>query len=300
EQGPLQVLYRADGRHETPEEELDHLRGYMDSRPVRIGNAAYHQLQLDIYGEIMDALYLANKYGDASSRDEWESFKRVLGWLKNNWQREDEGIWEVRGGRRHFLHSRLMCWVAFDRGVRLGQKRSFAGPFGWMEEARDAISEDIYQNFWDEEMQSFVQYKGGKELDASVLLMPLVRFISPTDPRWISTLSAIEKNLTVDTLVYRYLDNGHVDGLDGAEGAFTACSFWFIEALARSHQVEKAQLLFEKMLGYANHVGLYAEEIGMNGRHLGNFPQALTHLTLISAATYLDRRLSGKSESTWS
>lgn len=300
EQGPLQVLYKIDGGHETPETELDHLRGYMDSKPVRIGNAAYHQLQLDIYGEIMDALYLANKYGDASSHDEWEGFKRVLLWLKDNWEREDEGIWEVRGGRRHFLHSRLMCWVAFDRAVRLGHKRSFSGPFGWMEDTRDAIYEDIHNNFWDEDLKAFVQYKGGKELDASVLLMPLVRFISPTDPRWLSTLEAIEKNLAVDTLVYRYKDDGRVDGLEGEEGSFTACSFWFIEALARSHQVEKAQLLFEKMLGYANHVGLYAEEIGPNGRHLGNFPQALTHLALISAATYLDRRLSGKPESTWS
>jgi GH15 family glucan-1,4-alpha-glucosidase len=300
EQGPLQVLYCIDGAHETPEEELVHLRGYMDSKPVRIGNAAYHQLQLDIYGEIIDALYLANKYGDGSSHDEWESTKRVLEWLSKNWDREDEGIWEVRGGRKHFLHSRLMCWVAFDRIIRLGQKRSLSGPFGWMEETRDAIYRDIHENFWNEELQAFVQYKGSKELDASVLLMPLVRFISPTDPRWLSTLHAIEENLAVDTLVYRYRDDGRVDGLDGDEGSFTACSFWFIEALARSHQTEKAQLLFEKMLGYANHVGLYAEEIGLNGMHLGNFPQALTHLALISAATYLDRRLSGKPPSSWS
>lgn len=300
EQGPLQVLYRIDGAHETPEIELDHLRGYMDSKPVRIGNAAYHQLQLDIYGELTDALYLANKYGDASSHDDWENQKRVLRWLADNWNRKDEGIWEVRGGRRDFLHSRLMCWVAFDRAVRLGRKRSFSGPFGWMEEARDAISNDIHDNFWDEDLKSFVQYKGSKDLDASVLLMPLLRFISPTDPRWLSTLEAIEKNLTVDTLVYRYRNEGRVDGLDGDEGSFTACSFWFIEALARSHQTDKARLLFEKMLGYANHVGLYAEEIGLNGMHLGNFPQALTHLALISAATYLDRALSGDSSGPWS
>ncbi|WP_035347312.1 glycoside hydrolase family 15 protein [Edaphobacter aggregans] len=298
--GPLQVLYRIDGSQETPETVLDNLRGYMDSKPVRVGNAAYDQLQLDIYGELMDAIYLANKYGDASSHDDWENEKRVLRWLADNWNREDDGIWEVRGGRKHFLHSRLMCWVAFDRAVRLGSKRSFAGPFGWMEEARDAISDDIHNNFWDEERKAFVQYKGGKDLDASVLLMPMMRFISPSDPRWLSTLDAIERELTVDTLVYRYRNQGQIDGIPGGEGSFTACSFWFIEALARSHQTTKARLLFEKMLGYANHLGLYSEEIGLNGTHLGNFPQALTHLALISAATYLDRALSGDSKGPWS
>jgi GH15 family glucan-1,4-alpha-glucosidase len=298
-QGPLQVLYRIDGSQETPEVELEHLRGYMDSKPVRVGNAAYQQLQLDIYGELTDAIYLANKYGDASSHEDWENEKRLLRWLADNWNREDEGIWEVRGGRRHFLHSRLMCWVAFDRAVRLGRKRSFSGPFAWMEEARDAISDDIHNNFWDEELKAFVQYKGAKALDASVLLMPMMRFISPSDPRWLSTLEAIERELTVDTLVYRYRNQGEIDGIHDGEGTFTACSFWFIEALARSHQTAKARLLFEKMLGYANHVGLYSEEIGLNGMHLGNFPQALTHLALISAATYLDRALTGDSMGPW-
>ena len=299
EQGPLQVLYALDGRREVPELELSHLRGYMDSRPVRIGNAAWTQLQLDIYGEMFDAVYLSNKYSDGMSHDEWVSMKRVLEWLARNWKREDEGIWEVRGGRKHFLHSRLMCWVAFDRTLRLGAKRSLAGPYGWMEETRDAIVEDIYQNFWSEKLQSFVQYQGSETLDAATLLMPLVRFISPTDPRWLSTLAAIEQHLAVDTLVFRYRDIDRFDGLEGDEGSFTACSFWFIEALARSHQIDKARLLFEKMLGYANHLGLYAEELGSSGQHLGNFPQALTHLALISAATYLDRELSGKQAPTW-
>ncbi len=298
-QGPLQVLYRINGSQETPEIELDHLRGYMDSKPVRVGNAAFSQLQLDIYGEITDALYLANKYGDGSSREDWENEKRILRWLADNWDREDDGIWEVRGGRKHFLHSRLMCWVAFDRAVRLGQKRSLAGPFAWMEEARDAISCDIYENFYDEEIKAFVQYKGAKVIDASVLMMPLVRFISPADPRWLSTLAAVEQNLSVDTLVYRYRNYGQLDGIPDGEGSFTACSFWFIEALARSHQVAKARLFFEKMLGYANHLGLYSEEIGLSGVHLGNFPQALTHLALISAATFLDRTLSDKSLGPW-
>jgi GH15 family glucan-1,4-alpha-glucosidase len=299
DQGPLQVLYRTDGSQETAEIELNHLRGYMDSRPVRIGNAASKQLQLDIYGELIDAMYLSSKYGDSPGIDEWDGMKRILRWLSENWNREDEGIWEVRGGRKHFLHSRLMCWVAFDRAIRLGRKRSLAGPFGWMEEARDAIVENIHRNFWNDRLQAFVQYQGSDSLDAAVLLMPLVRFISPTDPKWLSTLVAIERDLAVDTLVYRYRDKVGLDGLKGDEGSFTACSFWFIEALARSHQMEKARLLFEKMLGYANHLGLYAEQLGTSGQHLGNFPQALTHLALISAATYLDRGLSDKPRGTW-
>jgi GH15 family glucan-1,4-alpha-glucosidase len=293
EQGPLQVLYGIDGRQKVPEFELNHLRGYMDSRPVRIGNAAYTQLQLDIYGEMMDATYLANKYGEATSHEGWLSLKRMLEWLAKNWQRPDDGIWEVRGGRQHFLHSRLMCWVAFDRAIRLADKRSLAGPIDWMIKARDDIAHDIHNNFWSEERKAFIQRQGSDDLDAAALLMPLMRFISPTDPRWLSTLKAIEDNLTVDTLVYRYKTQSGVDGLSGGEGAFTACSFWFIECLARAGKLEKARLLFEKMLGYANHVGLYSEELGRSGQHLGNYPQAFTHLALISAATYLDRALSG-------
>lgn len=299
-QGPLQTLYRSNGATELPEVTLDHLAGYKNSRPVRIGNAAYSQLQLDVYGELMDAIYLSSKYGDGLGIDEWNNTKRILEWLSKNWEREDEGIWEVRGGRKHFLHSRLMSWVAFDRGIRLGYKRSLPGPFDWMLSARDAIANDIHSTFWNYDLNSFVQYRGSNTLDAAVLLMPLVRFISPTDSRWLGTLAAIEKELTVDTLVFRYRNIGDLDGLPGDEGSFTACSFWFIEALARSHQVEKAQILFEKMLGYSNHVGLYSEQLGENGEHLGNFPQALTHLALISAATYLDRALSGKDGEPWS
>jgi GH15 family glucan-1,4-alpha-glucosidase len=293
EQGPLQVMYGIDGRHELKEETLDHLRGYKDSRPVRIGNAAYSQLQLDIYGEMFDAIYLANKYGEGISHDGWLSMKRVLEWVSKNWNRADEGIWEVRGGRHNFLHSRLMCWVAFDRAIRLAEKRSLSGPLDWMYTTRNAIADDIHANFWSESRQSFVQHQGADVLDAAVLLMPLVRFISPRDPRWLGTLKAIEEELAVDTLVYRYKTEGEWDGLTGTEGAFTACSFWFIECLARAGELEKARLLFEKMLGYANHLGLYSEELGRSGQHLGNYPQALTHLALISAATYLDRALSG-------
>ncbi len=214
----MQVLYKTDGTQDAPEVVLDHLRGYMDSKPVRIGNAAWDQLQLDIYGELMDSVYIAAKYGDGLSIEDWENTKRTLRWLADNWNREDEGIWEVRGGRKHFLHSRLMCWVAFDRVIRLGAKRSLSGPFGWMEEARDAIADDIHKNFWDEELQSFVQYKGANVVDASTLLMPLVRFISPTDPKWLSTLAVIERDLTVDTFVYRYRYVEGFDGLTGDEG----------------------------------------------------------------------------------
>ena len=299
EGGPLQVLYAIDGRCEVPEVSLDHLRGYKDSRPVRVGNAASTQLQLDVYGEMFDAVYLSAKYGDALPHRGWLNVKRTLKWLEQNWNRPDEGIWEIRGGRKDFLHSRLMCWVAFDRAIRLGEKRSLEGPFEWMEHTRDAIVEDIYTNFWNEELQSFVQSKGGNKLDASLLLMPLMRFISATDPQWISTLEAIERELVSDTLVFRYRNDDDLDGLKGTEGTFTACSFWYIECLARAHRVEEARLLFDKMMGYANHVGLYAEELGLNGQHLGNFPQALTHLALISAATYLDRALTGGKLEEW-
>jgi GH15 family glucan-1,4-alpha-glucosidase len=300
ERGPLQVMYGIDGRKELDELILDQLRGYEDSRPVRIGNAAYQQLQLDIYGEMMDSIYLANKYGDAISQGGWHDVQRMLEWLGKNWQRPDNGIWEIRGPAREFLHSRLMCWVAFDRALRLAQKRSLSGPIDAWVRTRDAIREDIFTNFWDDDLQSFVQSKGTKDLDASVLLMPMMRFISPVDPMWLSTMKAIEEHLVEDTLVRRYeVEHTQVDGLPGREGSFTPCSFWYVECLARAGELEKAQLLFEKLLGYANHLGLYSEELGADGRHLGNFPQAFTHLALISAATYLDRALSGTNDATW-
>ena len=293
QRGPLQVMYGLDGRLKLEEISLDHLCGYENSRPVRIGNAAYEQLQLDIYGEMMDSVYLANKYGHPVSHAGWQNVQRILEWLGRNWQRPDEGIWEVRSGPREFLHSRVMCWVAFDRALRLAAKRSLSGPLDAWQRTRDEIRNDIFTNFWDGELQSFVQAKGTKNLDASALLMPMMRFISPVDPMWLSTMRAIEKRLIEDTLVRRYEVDTRVDGLPGTEGSFTACSFWYVECLARAGDLEKAQLLFEKLLGYANHLGLYSEEIGADGRHLGNFPQAFTHLALISAATYLDRALSG-------
>jgi len=300
QRGPLQVMYGLDGRQKLDEISLDYLCGYENSRPVRVGNAAYEQLQLDIYGEMMDSIYLANKYGHAMSYRGWQDIQRLLEWLGSNWQHPDEGIWEVRGGPREFLHSRVMCWVAFDRALRLALKRSLSGPLDLWQRTRDEIRNDIFTNFWDSELQTFVQAKGTKEVDASALLMPMMRFISPVDPMWLATMRAIEKHLIEDTLVRRYeVERSHVDGLPGAEGSFTACSFWYVECLARAGDLEKAQLLFEKLLGYANHLGLYSEELGADGRHLGNFPQAFTHLAMISAATYLDRALSGTQDAVW-
>lgn len=294
EHGPLQPMYRFDGNKDLDESTLDDLRGYCGSRPVRIGNAAGHQLQLDIYGELMDAIYLSAKYGDTTDYSAWRDVQRVVRWVSAHWQDPDEGIWEVRSGRQAFLHSRVMCWVAMDRAIRLARQRSLPGPLSEWGVVRDRIYDDVFESFWDEERQTFVREKGSRGVDASALLMPLMRFVSPTDPRWLSTMRAIEQELVEGPLVYRYDTQREPDGLRGDEGSFTACSFWYIECLARARQTAKARFLFEKMLGYANHVGLYSEEIGMNGRHLGNFPQAFTHLALISAAYALDSALEGK------
>jgi GH15 family glucan-1,4-alpha-glucosidase len=289
----LQTMYGLDGRRELTEFELSHLEGYKGSQPVRVGNAAYHQLQLDIYGELMDSVYLYDKYGKPISHDLWKNLVRLVDWLCNNWQQPDNGIWEVRGGQREFLYSRLMSWVAVDRALRLAQKRSFPAPLERWRAVRDEIYNDIFDNFWDDNLGAFVQYRGSHALDASSLLMPMVRFISPTDQRWLSHLKAVERDLVYDSLVYRYrIEDTPVDNLEGIEGTFNMCSFWFVECLARAGELQKARLYFEKMLGYANHLGLYAEETGPRGEHLGNYPQAFTHLALISAAYDIDRRLS--------
>jgi GH15 family glucan-1,4-alpha-glucosidase len=291
--GSLQIMYGIDGRRELPEETLPHLEGYMGSRPVRIGNAAYRHLQLDIYGELLDSVYLYDKYGSPISHDGWMSIAQLIDWVCQHWRQPDEGIWEVRGGRQEFLYSRVMCWVAIDRAIRLATKRSFPAPLGRWHEVRDTIYRDIYERFWDPGQQAFVQHAGATALDAAALLMPLVRFVSPTDPRWVSTLRGIERDLVSDSLVYRYrLDPRFSDGLTGQEGTFSMCSFWYVECLSRMGDLHKARFVFEKMLGYASHLGLYGEELGPQAQHLGNFPQAFTHLALISAAYDLDRRLS--------
>jgi GH15 family glucan-1,4-alpha-glucosidase len=291
--GSMQIMYGVDGRKILTEETLPHLEGYRGSSPVRIGNGAYNQLQLDIYGELMDSVYLYNKYGEPISYDLWENLVRLVDWVTEHWRLPDEGIWEVRGGQQEFLYSRLMCWVAVDRAIRLADRRSFPYPFDRWRVCRDEINRDIRKNFWDPRRGTFVQHKGATTVDASHLLMPLVKFISPTDPRWTSTLKAIEEDLVDDSLVFRYqTDVAASDGLIGMEGTFTMCSFWYAEVVARGGDAQKARFLFEKMLGYANHLGLYAEELGPHGEHLGNFPQAFTHLGLISSAYAIDRKLS--------
>ncbi len=291
--GSLQIMYGLDGRHDLTEEILDHLEGYRGSKPVRIGNGAYGQLQLDIYGELMDSVYLYDKHGDRISFDLWQNLVKLIDWVCANWQRPDEGIWEVRGGQQKFLYSRVMSWVAIDRGIRLAQKRSFPAPLDAWIRTRDEIYVTIFEEFWDPKTQAFMQYHDADTVDASSLLMPMVRFIGANDPRWLSTLGAIERELVDDSLVFRYrIGEAAHDGLEGDEGTFSMCSFWYVENLSRTGDLQKARFIFEKMLGYASHLGLYAEELGPRGEHLGNFPQAFTHLALISAAYDLDRRLS--------
>lgn len=292
--GPLNVLYGIDGRHDVHEETLDHLEGYRGSRPVRTGNAAAQHLQLDIYGELMDSIYLYDKHGSPLAYEVWCEVERILDWVSDNWDQPDQSIWEVRGGRQRFTYSKLQCWVALDRGLRLGAKRSFPmNGSKWLAE-RDRLYRAIMQEGWNPDLRSFVQYDGADAVDASLLLMPLMLFVSPTDPRMIATIDRIEEELVSDSLVYRY-DVGKAarDGLPGGEGTFSICTFWLVEALTRAGRVEEAQFLFEKMLTYANHLGLYAEQIGPMGEALGNFPQAFTHLGLISAAYNLNRRLGG-------
>jgi GH15 family glucan-1,4-alpha-glucosidase len=290
--GPLRIMYGIDGRQDLPEETLDHLEGYRGSGPVRIGNGAAGQLQLDVYGEITDAAYQMDQFrGHKMPYVVWERLAAAMDWLCENWDRPDEGIWETRGGRKRFTYSRLMCWVAIDRAVHMARDRSMpADIVRWMA-VRDEIYRRIMEECWSERRQAFVQHEETNVLDASALLMPLVGFIAPDDPRWLSTLDAIGDELVSDSLVYRYDPEASPDGLDGDEGTFSICSFWYVEALTRSGRVREARLAFEKMLTYSNHLGLYSEELGRSGEQLGNFPQAFTHLALISAAINLDGEL---------
>jgi GH15 family glucan-1,4-alpha-glucosidase len=298
---PLQIVYRARGGADLTESTLDHLEGYRASRPVRIGNGAFEQLQLDIYGDLMDSVYLYNKYGMPISFEMWMQLRRIINWLCDNWRRSDEGIWETRGGKRQFVFSKMMAWVAVDRALRLADKRSFPADRGrWLSE-RDSIYTDVLTRGWSDTRRAFVQSYESEALDASNLLMPLVFFMSPVDPRMLDTIAAVmrptrEGGLLSDSLVYRYDTKRPSDGLPGEEGTFNVCTFWLVEALTRAgradrRKLEQARLLFERMLGYANHLGLYAEQTGDTGEALGNYPQALTHLALISAAYNLDRTL---------
>jgi GH15 family glucan-1,4-alpha-glucosidase len=298
--GPLQIMYGIDGRSDLEEQILPHLEGYRGSAPVRVGNGAADQLQLDIYGELVDSVYFFNKYGVPAVQgesgvsiyhDAWMDLMRLVDWVCENWDQADEGIWEVRGGRQHFTYSRLMSWVAIERAVRIALDRGLPADVVRWQSVRDRIYHQIMERGWHEQKQAFVQHYDTDVLDASVLVMPLVKFVAPTDPRWLSTLDAMTEALVSDSLVYRYNVDASPDGIEGEEGTFSICTFWYVEALARAGRLEEARLAFEKMLTYANHLGLYAEEIGRTGEALGNFPQAFTHLALIRAGHYLDRRL---------
>ena len=287
-----EIMYLLDGSHSIDEETLDHLKGYRGSQPVRVGNSAHHQLQLDIFGELMDSIYLYDKYGSPISYDLWAHLRRLIDWVATNWRQPDEGIWEVRGGRQQFVFSKLMCWVALDRAVRLADKRSFPANRDLWIKQRDTIYETIMTRGWSSKRNAFVQYFDSEVLDAANLLMPLVFFMSPTDPRMLSTIDAVVSDLTSDGLVQRYdVDKAAQDGIGEEEGSFSMCSFWLVEALTRAGRLDESRFIFERMLGYSNHVGLYAEEIGPSGEALGNFPQAFTHLALISAAYNLDKEL---------
>jgi GH15 family glucan-1,4-alpha-glucosidase len=289
--GPLQIMYCIDGRPDMEELVLDHLEGYRGSSPVRVGNGAATQLQLDIYGELIDSVYLYNKYGVPIYHEAWEDLSRIVEWTCEHWDQADEGIWETRGGRQDFVYSRLMCWVAIERAVRMARQRGLpADIVRWMA-ARDQIYEQVMARGWHEQRNAFVQHYDTDVLDASVLLMPLTKFMAPRDPRWLSTLDAVGEELVSDSLVYRYNVEASPDGLEGEEGTFSICTFWYVEAMARAGHLDEARLAFEKMLTYANHLGLYSEEIGPSGEALGNFPQAFTHLALISAAVNLDAQL---------
>ncbi len=294
--GNLSLMYTVEGENVCDEIELEHFEGYRKSKPVRIGNNAKDQIQLDIYGELMDAVYLYNKHVEPISIGFWNELVEQMNWLCKNWWQKDEGIWEVRGGKKEFLYSRLMCWVALDRAIKITELRSLPLPPCWIEE-RNKIFKSIFDDFWDEELQAFVQYKGAKTVDAAALFMPIMRFISAKDPLWLSTMKLIEEKLVSDSLVYRYRhDEAAYDGMKSNEGTFSMCTFWYIECLSRSGQIEKARFFFEKMIGYANHLGLYAEQLGFQGEHLGNYPQAFTHLGLIATALHLNKSLMEEKE----
>ncbi|HYZ83613.1 MAG TPA: glycoside hydrolase family 15 protein [Bryobacteraceae bacterium] len=290
--GPLQIMYGIDGRAQLDEFTLDHLEGYMGSKPARVGNAASQQLQLDVYGELIDSVYLYNKYAAPISWELWKYLRRMLYWVCDNWERPDHGIWEVRKEPEHFVYSKVQCWVALNRGLRIATKRGLPINFIKVREEASRIYETVMDRGFDKKRNTFVQYFGSEAIDAVSLMLPLMLFVSPTDPKMVGTIDRIQQELVSDSLVHRYeLGKAVGDGLPGMEGTFSICSFWLVEVLARSGRLDEARFLFEKMLTYSNHLGLYAEEVGPTGEALGNFPQAFTHLGLISAAFDLDRRL---------
>jgi GH15 family glucan-1,4-alpha-glucosidase len=288
---PLKVVYRVDGSSDLTEQTLDHFEGWRGSRPVRVGNGAADQLQLDIYGEVMDALLLADTKGVGITHQSWIELADFIDWLCEHWDQPDDGIWETRGGRRDFTYGRFQTWVALDRAIRLVNQRGRPGHRDRWNTQRDLVYQQIFERGWNARVGGFTQYYGSDVLDSSLLLMSLQGFIEPRDPMWLSTLEAIDRELVSDSLVYRYNPSASPDGLAGNEGTFTLCTFWYVDALARAGRLNEARLTFEKMHTYANHLRLYSEEIGNTGEQLGNFPQAFSHLALISAAINLDYQL---------
>jgi len=289
--GPLKIMYRVDGTSDLTEESLDHFEGWRASRPVRIGNGAADQLQLDIYGEAISALDTGSGHGLPIAHQGWLSLSRIIDWVCDNWDQPDEGIWETRGGRKDFTYGRVECWVALDRAIRMAASTGRpANVAKWVVE-RDRIYNQIMERGWNPKVEAFTQHYNTDVMDASLLLMPIEGFIEPRDPMWLSTLRAMDRELVSDSLVYRYNPAASPDGLHGDEGTFSLCTFWYVDALARSGRLDEAVLTFEKMQTYANHLGLFSEEIGASGEQLGNFPQAFTHLSLINAALTLNREL---------
>jgi GH15 family glucan-1,4-alpha-glucosidase len=289
--GPLKIMYRVDGSSDLTEVTLDHLEGWRGSRPVRLGNGAADQLQLDIYGEAMDAVFAADSTGQVMAHQGWMALSQIADWVCDNWDQPDEGIWETRGGRKDFTYGRFQCWVALDRAIRLAERNGRPANIAKWSIERDRIYNQVMNRGWNKKVKAFTQHYATEVLDSSLLLMPLQGFISPRDPMWLSTLDAMDRELVSDSLVYRYNPAMTPDGLAGDEGTFSLCTFLYVDALARSGRLEDAELTFEKMATYANHLGLYSEEIGQTGEQLGNFPQAFTHLSLINAAINLNDRL---------
>jgi len=289
--GDVQIMYGVAGERRIEERIIPWLPGFADSLPVRVGNAASHQRQLDIYGEVLDAAYQTLAQGIEGSEFGWSLIKQLLAWLADHWHEEDAGIWEVRGPLRDFTHSKMMAWVAFDRAVRIHEEFGRDGPVDRWRELRDEIREQVLRCGWSERKQAFTQSYGSDELDASILLMPIVGFLPADDPRFVSTVEAIRRELSVDGLLLRYRsqDEQMVDGLPAGEGVFLACSFWLVEVLALQGRLDEAQALFDRLLGLRNDLGLLSEEYDPQaGMQLGNFPQAFTHLALVQAALTLD------------
>jgi GH15 family glucan-1,4-alpha-glucosidase len=290
----LQIMYGLGGERRLTEWEVPWLSGYEGSRPVRIGNAAVQQTQLDVYGEVLDALYVAHCHGLPTVDRAVAIGSSVLGHLARIWRQPDEGIWEVRGPPQHFTHSKVMAWVAFDRAVKIqdqvGQQAGGAGESETLRRIRDDIHQDVCRRGFDPDLGSFVQAYGSKSLDASLLLLPLVGFLPPTDPRIVGTVKAIEQRLVFDGFVMRYDTGEVVDGLPPGEGAFLACSFWLADNYVLQGRVDEARELFERLLSLRNDVGLLAEEYDPRlSRQVGNFPQAFSHVALVNTAYNLTR-----------